>query len=282
MSILIKIAALRDDLTPAEQAIADIVLADPERVMTLSSVALGQVAGRSQSGVVKLCQKLGFRGYQDFRLAVGQACAQGWTLPDGPIHGSIGAADPYAVVVQKLLGAKVVAIRQTMEVNDEAVLTHALSRIEEARRIQLCGVGASSLVARDFSYKLQKLGRPVLYDADSHIQMAHASSLGPEDLLIVMSYSGQSLETLSAAQTAKTRGAPVLSITGLQENRLAEIADLRLNLVADESSARSSAILTRDAQLALTDTLFLMLTQRQSDASARIQAAEQATARLKT
>ena len=136
-------------------------------------------------------------------------------------------------------------------------------------------------VARDFSYKLLKLGRTVLVDSDSHIQISNASALNGEDLLIAISHSGRSMEPLRIAELAKTRGATVLSVTGLHQNPLHDLAAISLFTVADEERVRSSAITSRDAQLMLTDMLFILLLRRQSDAYDYIHRSESAVTVLK-
>jgi DNA-binding MurR/RpiR family transcriptional regulator len=166
-------------------------------------------------------------------------------------------------------------------VNTEATIDSALDALMSARRIQLAGVGASSLVARDFSYKLLKLGRTVLVDSDSHIQISNASALNDQDLIIALSHSGRSMETLRIAELAKKRGATLLSVTGLQPNPLLDIADISLFTVADEERVRSSAITSRDAQLMLTDMLFILLLRRQADAYDYIHRSEAAVTVLK-
>jgi DNA-binding MurR/RpiR family transcriptional regulator len=268
-------------LTNGERQIAEFVLADPERAVRLSSVDLAEQTGRSQSGVVKFCQKLGFSGYQDFKLAVSQAAAQGWGLPSGLVQGTIESSDSFDTTVQKLMGSKLLAMQQTMSLNSGPTIDQALDAISNARRIQLVGVGASSLVARDFAYKLQKLDCTVLYEADSHIQIANATILGAEDLVIALSYSGASLETLRVAERAKSVGAKLISITGVQPNRLASLADINLFITSDEEQARSSAITSRDAQLMLLDLVFILLVQKMPEANDLISAAQKAAAELK-
>lgn len=281
MSILTTLDARLDSLTTGERQIAEFVLADPERAIRLSSVDLAELAGRSQSGVVKFCQKLGFSGYQDFKLAVSQAAAQGSSLPFGLVQGTIHSSDSFDTTIQKLMGSKLLAMQQTMALNSGPTIDHALDVISTARRIQLVGVGASSLVARDFAYKLQKLDFTVLYEADSHIQIANATILSADDLVIALSYSGASLETLRVAETAKSVDARLISITSVQPNRLASLADISLLITSDEEQARSSAITSRDAQLMLLDLVFILLVQRIPEANDLISAAQKAAAELK-
>lgn len=281
MSILTVIKAQLESFTEGEREIAQFVLDAPDRMIQLSSANLAEATGRSQSSVVKFCQKLGFSGYQDFKLAVSQATAQTWRVQTGMVHGSIDATDSFATTVQKLIGSKLHAMQQTISVNNETAIGRAAELIQKARRIQLAGVGASSLVARDLAYKLQKLGCFVMFEADGHIQVANAATLGPEDMVMALSQSGASLETLRVAETAKARGCALVSLTGVQPNNLAALADIQLYTVADEERPRSSAITSRDAQLTLTDLLFILLLQRNPEANAFILAAEEAAAKLK-
>jgi DNA-binding MurR/RpiR family transcriptional regulator len=281
MSILKIISARLDSMSEADCEIGRFIVEHPERMLQLSSAALAAETGRSQSSVVKFSQKMGYAGYQELKLAVNKAQAQEWQVPPGMIHGSIEAGDGYATIQQKLISSKILSIQETVAVNSEETIDRVLDALVKARRIHLAGVGASSLVARDFSYKLLKLGRMVLLDSDSHVQIANAATLEPDDVLFAISYSGSSLETMRVAERARARGAKVISVTGLQQNPLAEVANLRLFTVADEERVRSSAITSRDAQLALTDMLFILLVRRQPGSSDSIHRCEAATAVLK-
>jgi len=281
MSVLKILGAKIDSMTQADRQIAQFILDHPERMLGMSSAALAEATGRSQSSVVKFSQKLGYEGYQQLKLDVNKAKAQEFHAPAGVIHGTIDASDSYLTILQKLIGSKLLSMRETSAVNTEETIDSALDALVGARRIQLAGVGASSLVARDFSYKLLKLGRTVLVDSDSHIQISNASALNSEDLLIAISHSGRSVETLRIAELAKKRGATLLSVTGLAPNPLLDLADISLFTVADEERVRSSAITSRDAQLMLMDMLFILLLRRQADAYDYIHRSEAAVTVLK-
>ncbi|MCR4264568.1 MurR/RpiR family transcriptional regulator [Nitratireductor sp. ZSWI3] len=281
MSILKVIRAKLESMAPADRQIGQFILDNPDRMLRLSSAALAAETGRSQSSVVKFSQKLGYEGYQDLKLAVSKAKAQEWHVPTEMIHSTIEVDDSYAVVLQKLIGSKLLSMQETVAANSETEIGRALAALNRARRVHIAGVGASSLVARDLTYKLQKLGRYAFHDSDSHVQMGSVSALGREDVLFALSHSGKSIETLRIAELARKRGATVISVTRLQENPLMGAADIRLHTVADEERARSSAITARDAQLALTDLLFLLLVQRQPDANEYVHNSEASVAVLK-
>ncbi len=281
MSVLKKIAAKLDTMAPADRQIGQFIIEEPDEMLRLSTSALAARTGRSQSSVVKFSQRLGFASYQELKLAVSQANSQEWKAPTGMIHGTIELGDSYLTILQKLVASKVLSIEQTASANSARDIGKAVEVLDRASRIHLAGVGASSLVARDFSYKLMKLGRNVLHESDSHVQMANASTLGAEDVLFALSYSGTSIETLRIAELARQRGATVIAVTGLQDNPLSRVAHICLHTVADEDRVRSSSITARDAQLTLTDLLFIQLVQLQPDSNEHIHNSELAVSVLK-
>lgn len=281
MSVLNRINAKLDGMAPGDREIGRYIVDNPDQMLRLSTAALAAEIGRSQSSVVKFSQKLGYASYQELKLAVSEAKAQEWQVPAGVIHGSIEVGDSYQVILKKLVGSKLLSIQRTVAANTERIISRTLELLDGARRIHLVGVGASSLVARDFSYKLMKLGRNVLHDSDSHVQMANVSTLGPGDVLFALSYSGASIETLRIAELARKRGTMVIAVTGVHDNPLSRVSDICLYTIADEERARSSSITARDAQLALTDLLFILLVQRQPDANEYVHNSEVAVSVLK-
>ncbi|MER8730073.1 MurR/RpiR family transcriptional regulator [Mesorhizobium sp. M1227] len=281
MSILKKIEAKLEVMAPGDREIGRYIVDNPDQMLRLSTAALAAEIGRSQSSVVKFSQKLGYSSYQELKLAVSEAKSQEWHVPAGMIHGSIEVGDSYLVILRKLIGSKLLSMQQTVAANTEQEIGKVLEALNGARRIHLAGVGASSLVARDFSYKLMKLGRNVLHDSDSHVQMANVSTLGRGDVLFALSYSGASIETLRIAELARNRGTTVIAVTGLRDNPLSRVADIRLHTIADEERARSSSITARDAQLTLTDLLFILLVQKQPDANEYVHNSELAVSVLK-
>ncbi|MER8881310.1 MurR/RpiR family transcriptional regulator [Mesorhizobium sp. M0074] len=281
MSVLKKIEAKLEVMAPGDREIGRYIVDNPDEMLRLSTAALAAEIGRSQSSVVKFSQKLGYSSYQELKLAVSEAKSQEWHVPAGMIHGSIEVGDSYLVILRKLIGSKLLSMQQTVAANTEQEIGKALEALNDARRIHLAGVGASSLVARDFSYKLMKLGRNVLHDSDSHVQMANVSTLGRGDVLFALSYSGASIETLRIAELARKRGTTVIAVTGLRDNPLSRVADIRLHTIANEERARSSSITARDAQLTLTDLLFILLVQKQPDANEYVHNSELAVSVLK-
>ncbi|AMX04037.1 SIS domain-containing protein [Microbulbifer thermotolerans] len=261
MGAIAQIRAMRGSMSNHERRIADYILANIEGVRSLSSKNLADQVGVSQSSVVKFSQKLGFRGYTDLKLSLTEALARTSLLPKA-IHGDIAVDDQLGTVAQKLIARKTVSLNETLAVNREALLLESVNLLAEADRIVLAGVGASSLVAKDFAFKLMKLGKSVLAESDTHVQVANAATLGKGDLVFAISESGLTREVIRVAETGLKRGAEVVSLTRFSRNPLVDIARVNLYCVADEAGARSSSILARTAQHMVTDLLFILVSQR--------------------
>ncbi|GAA5524454.1 HTH-type transcriptional regulator MurR [Microbulbifer aestuariivivens] len=277
MGSIAKIRAMRDSMSNHERRIADFLLENVEEIRGRSSKALADRIGVSQSSVVKFSQKLGYRGYSDLKLALSESLARTALLPKA-IHGDIAIGDSVTTVAQKLIARKTVSLNESLAVNPEEQLLKAVALLAGAGRILMAGVGASSLVGKDLAFKLMKLGKPVLVESDTHVQMANAATLGAGDVIFAISESGQTREVLRVAETGLAQGAEVVSLTSFSRNPLEGLAGVSLFCVADEAGTRSSSILARTAQLMVTDLLFLLISQRDEKAKELFERSREAVA----
>ena len=88
-----------------------------------------------------------------------------------------------------------------------------------------------------------------------------AAVLSPQDVLVVISNSGSSIEVLDAVSIAKENGARVIAITRM-ESPLAQLADCVLAVVVQEDSTRYSPMISRLLQLTIIDILAIGLALR--------------------
>ncbi|MGP6488618.1 MurR/RpiR family transcriptional regulator [Duffyella gerundensis] len=272
MSCLLRIRQLYPRLAINERRLADFLLSQPEQARHLSSQQVAEEAGVSQSSVVKFAQKLGYRGFTALKVALSESLADKAAIT---VYNQILSDDSLKVVGEKLLTEKTAAIRATLDINSEQRLQEMLQLLKQAHRIVLVGIGASGLVAKDFSWKLMKIGLNAVAEQDMHALLASVQALQPDDVLLAISYSGERREINLAAQEAQRAGAHVLAFTGFTPNTLQQLASHCLYTVAEEQNSRSAAISSTSAQLALTDLLFMALIQHDPErASSHIRQSE--------
>jgi DNA-binding MurR/RpiR family transcriptional regulator len=281
MSTLLRIRQIYPTLAQNDRKLADFLLDNAEQARHLSSQKLAQLAGVSQSSVVKFAQKLGYKGFPALKLALGEVLAQPQVAPVVTVHNHILSSDPLKTVGEKLLLEKQAALRATLDINSEQRLLTALEMLRAARRVILVGIGASGLVAKDLSFKMLKIGVMAVAEADMYVQLATIKALSREDLLLAISFSGERREINLAAEEARIAGAKVLALTSFSPNGLQQRADHCLYTIAQEPNIRSAAISSSTAQFALTDLLYMALLQHEIDhARDRIRHSEQLVKKL--
>ncbi|MEP1445839.1 MAG: MurR/RpiR family transcriptional regulator [Paraglaciecola sp.] len=259
MSTFTKIKAIRGSLSRSETKLADFTLNSPNAIRDLSSSELARVASISQSSVVKFTQKLGYKGYPAFKLAVIDALNDKGGEP--LLHGKITLSDSLSEIAEKLLISKMAVLTETKNLNEAEAFENAVKLLKSAKRILISGLGGSALVGKDFSYKLQKLGMSAIAEPDGHAQLAYVATFGKDDLVFAISESGKTREVEQVVLQAKKSGSQVISVTKYGDTPVSDQADVKLYSVAEDESHRLSSILARTAQEFVIDILFIAITQ---------------------
>ncbi|MRS14635.1 MurR/RpiR family transcriptional regulator [Enterobacteriaceae bacterium RIT691] len=262
MNCLIRIRQRYAGLAQSDKKLADFILTQPDKARHLSSQQLAAEAGVSQSSVVKFAQKMGFKGFPALKLALSEALASNPNPQSVPVHNQIRGDDPLRLVGEKLIKDNIAAMHASLDVNGEDKLQDAVTLLRNARRIVLTGIGASGLVAQNFSWKLMKIGCNAVAEQDMHALLATVQAMTQDDLLLAISYSGERREINMAADEMLRVGGKILAITGFSPNKLQQRASHCLYTIAEEQATRSAAISSTSAQMMLTDLLFMGLVQQ--------------------
>ncbi|EKO3697897.1 MULTISPECIES: SIS domain-containing protein [Vibrio] len=270
MSIVNRMISRRTQLSANELKIADWILAYPQQAALMTSLQLAEQVSASQSSIIKFAQKMGFKGYSAFKLLLVEELSRKQALESTPVQHNIFINDPLAVIAQKLVQAKTDAMFHTTNALCFEQFHHAVNWINQAHRVQIVGIGGSALTGKDLAFKLLKLGITALAEQDSHVQIATARTLRPQDVQIAISFSGDRKEVFIAAEAAKQQGAKVIALTAPKKSKLRQLADIALDTIADETQHRSSSIASRTAQNVLTDLLFISLVQQREDSARQL------------
>ncbi|GHB17495.1 transcriptional regulator [Streptomyces viridiviolaceus] len=266
---LSRIRAARPSLAPSERRVADAVLADPARASELSISALAEQAETSVATVMRFCRTMKLGSYPQLRLALAAAAARERALGgERPAQGTdISATDTLEQVVSKIIYNEVRALEDSGANLDVDALRRAVDAVAAARRIDIFGVAASAFVGQDLHQKLHRIGRLAFIWTDRHAALTAAALLGPGDVALAISHSGETEDTVEPLQAAAENGATTVALTNVPGSTLAGSADLVLTTCARETPFRSGATVSRIAQLALVDCLFVGIAQRSYDAT---------------
>lgn len=259
MSTFIKIKALRQSLSSSEAKLADFTLNSANEIRNLSSNELAIAVGVSQSSVVKFSQKLGYKGFPAFKLAVIDAL-NGEPFEPKP-QGKITRSDTIEQLSEKLISNQHAVLNETKDLNETAAFERAVALIKGSKRILICGEDDSGLIAKGFSHKLQQLGMPAIAELNHAVLLPYVKTFDNNDLIIAITESGCTPNIVNVINHAKQNNCNVISLTKYGSNPVANSAHVQLYTIADEKSARLQSILTRTAQDFVIDMLFISLTQ---------------------
>ena len=122
-------------------------------------------------------------------------------------------------------------------------------------KVVLCGVGKSGLIASKIASTLSSVGTPSFYLSASDSSHGDLGSISKKDLLILISYSGQSNELKNIIQFANRNRITLIAIVSKKDSILYKAADIKLFIPQVIESAGIVPTSSTTAQLALGDAL---------------------------
>ena len=249
--VLDRISAMRGDLPQKAGRIADFLVEHASEVVHMSVTEVSERCGVSEGSVVKLCQQLGARGFQQIKIAIARELVQSVEF----IHEDLTRKDDLNTVAKKVFGSGLQALQDTMKALSIDELGRAVSAMRKASRVEVFGIGSAAPIAEDANYRLLRIGIDSRVSVDSHQQAIAAALCTAKSTVLTISHSGSTLETLEATRLAKAAGATTIVITNFGRSPILKYADIVLNTLARETHFRSEAMTSRIAQLAIVDTL---------------------------
>jgi RpiR family carbohydrate utilization transcriptional regulator len=247
------IRALLPALVPSEVRVATLFLDHPGEIIHLSVTEMAALAGSSASTVVRCCQRLGFQGFQDLKIALAQE-----SLPAvARLQSAVEEGDPPATVLAKVVEAGADAIRSAVATVAPDAFERAIGALDAAGRVLVVGVGSSAPIAQDAAYRFVTIGLRAEAPPDVHVQHVAARMLGPGDVCLAISHTGSTRETLAATRAAAEAGATTIAITSFLRSPLTEVAAITLVAGSRETNYRVEAMASRMAHLAVLDALFV-------------------------
>jgi len=250
-SCIYTIHSLMDSFSGKEKSVADYIIAHPSQAVHPSIEELAATIGVSVSTLLRFVKKLGYEGYQQFRIALAtEVLAPETRFYERPVSGTEDA-------VATAFGVARSALDMTEKTLDRGVLSTVAALACAAPALHVFGLGGSGIVARDAVHKFIRSGLNCHAAEDFHLQLMMASQAGPDDLALVVSNTGANKDCLAIVDVLKTTGCKVAAITTYPRSPLARAADFVLLAAAPGASLISEAFSARIAHLAIVDSLYI-------------------------
>lgn len=248
-------------LRKSDRRVAEVLLARPNDVVDMTMASLALAAGVSEPTVIRFCTAIGCEGFRDMRVKLARSLA----FARSTSHTAISAEDDLGTIITKIFDFNLSNLNWARSRLDQTQVEQAVEALSTARRIEFFGFGASGIVAIDAQQKFPLFGVPCGAPMDSHQMFMTAEMLGPGDVVVAISNTGQTREVINATRVALEKGAAVIAIAGSQ-GPLLRHATVRLVIETLENTDLYTPTVSRLTQLVMIDILSVAVSLRK-DAS---------------
>lgn len=247
-----RLRTVYDQLTATERRIANFLRDNVSEGKRMTSYELAETLGVGQSTIIRFSKKLGYQSFRELQMDL--ASTNDVVPPE-----EISVNESTNSTNYKIMKQYQDIVNLTYAQNSEETIDQAVDYLKNARRIVIFGVGNSNLFAAYLANQLTKIGLCPYCSPYAHLVYTTLSQMGPDDLLILISESGETYDVIKSARIAQEQGIPILAITRLAKNRLYDYAALVLKTVNSMSRTRLEAMTIRCSQLCIIDMLYLNL-----------------------
>lgn len=134
----------------------------------------------------------------------------------------------------------------------DGAFADAVERIRQCRgRIILTGMGKSGIVCRKIAATLSSTGTPAFFMHPAEAIHGDLGVLQRDDVVLAMSYSGETEELTRVLETIKRLGATLIALTGDTQSTLARAADVLLDCSVSEEACPMNLVPTASTTAAL-------------------------------
>ncbi|MFC2947301.1 MurR/RpiR family transcriptional regulator [Virgibacillus sediminis] len=253
---LVILKEMLPSLPPSEKKIALYILENPEESIHLTALTLGERSRTSSAAVIRLCKSLGLKGFQELKIRVAG------DLREEPIeeYRDIEPNENVRDIISKVTANTVQTLNETADMVSVEQLERAVEVLSKAKSVTFFGFGASYIAAMDAKQKFMRIDRNVHSFSDVHMAATSIANKGPEDVVIGISFSGNTPEAVKLMELARCKEVVTIGITKYGKSQMAAYSDILLyTSAAKEATFRTGATSSRIAQLHMIDLLLMCL-----------------------
>ena len=164
-------------------------------------------------------------------------------------------------LARKVLQTEAAAIQALVDRLGESFERAVRLLLDCRGRVIVTGMGKSGIICRKIAATLSSTGTPAFFLHPAEAIHGDLGVLQPEDVVIALSYSGETDELLRLLETIKRLGARMIAITGDCRSTLGQASDVALDCRVSEEACPMNLVPTASttAALALSDALAMTL-----------------------
>lgn len=256
-------------LTSTEQGIVNYILTNPEELEKISSRQLAELTYTSPATVVRICQKLGFSGYSEFKIKYLQEVNQTPRMDQINRTNPITSEDSLHRIVNKVAALEITAIEQTKKGIDLDQLNRVSELLNQATCIDFYTFDNNLHLAKNACSHFLYAGKQAVIHDSSNAQFMQAFASVEGHVAIIISRTGENPMLYRIANVLHERKIPLLVLTESRHSSLAKISTEHLYLYNVHRFTDMGTILFQTSVQYLFDLLFAILFSRNFENSVK-------------
>ncbi|HEY6363001.1 MAG TPA: KpsF/GutQ family sugar-phosphate isomerase [Vicinamibacterales bacterium] len=178
-----------------------------------------------------------------------------------PGRGLTGLTAVDIALARKVLQTEAAAILALVERLDDRFEQAVRLLLECRGRVIVTGMGKSGIICRKIAATLSSIGTPAFFLHPAEATHGDLGKIQAEDVVVALSYSGETEELLRLLETIKRLGVRLIAITGHCGSTLGKAADVALDCRVSEEACPLNLVPTASttAALAFGDALAMTL-----------------------
>lgn len=257
-----------EGLTERERDIARYLLEHPEQVEHLSARELGGATFTSAASVTRLCQKLGFKGYPDFKLRFVSELQEARTRrPEGALL--LGQRENAVTLVRKVTEVARKAVDLTNEQLSLEQLIRVSTLLRQADYLDFYAYDTVACLAEYACSQFYFAGKRAQVYTATNMQGFNALLPSKGHVAIVISHTGEDARLVALARLLHRQGTPVVVIANDAGRTLAKLADEFLCAVTSQKTEEFRVSMFASSAKYLLDLLFSLVFSQSYDANMR-------------
>lgn len=204
-------------LTRSEQNIARYIIQNPLTVVRDSLTTVAREAKASNTAIIRLCQKLGYQGFSEFKFTLSRAVLSNNGRPQEDNY------DPQANSLSSIVSQYTQYLNRMAVETDIDKIRAIAALVCQSGRLAIMGINRTGFSASQFSYRLSKMGVANHLITDEYVMLDYMEILSAGDTCVIFSISTGKYAEI--ASRLKKNGANLVLFTMTETTPLKKLAD---------------------------------------------------------
>lgn len=252
IEVITQIKSTYSSLTKSEQKVGEFILNNIDKIAYMSVTEVAKSCNVGEATVLRFCRRLGYNGFHGFKKEIIDIFQEERNIDTTKVEDEV--FDEMSTMLE-----------HTLQVQNLDVINEVAEKIKEANNIFIYGLGLSSLCAKAAEIRLSFLGYKVYAFEDKHIQLLKANLVSEDDVVIGLSVSGTTIETLRNIEIAKKSGATIVGITNYNPSPLSDLSDYVLLSASKEVMETGTTLVTLTSQIFIIEQICSSLSRIDSE-----------------